>query len=108
MLNSTLDFYRQLFETMKKNGILDISDVVHIAILRYCFGHLVKLDLERATSEWNNHRIRQQKNIKSPCGIPNIMYRWPEKYNARECKKPVNLAEIDLLINTRTKIPKLY
>lgn len=108
LLNSTLDFYRQLFKPMKNDGILDTSDPLHIEVLRYCFAPIVDQELKRSVTEWNQHRIRQQKNIRSPCGIPNIMYHWPQKYKAKDCKKTVNMEEVDFLLRTRTISPQIY
>ena len=36
-------------------------------------------------TEWNTHRIRQQKDTELPSGIPNHIYSLPEEYNLEEC-----------------------
>ena len=36
---------------------------------------------------WNIHRIRNQKGVYLPSGIPNQIYNFPEEYNLRQCGK---------------------
>ena len=38
-------------------------------------------------SVWNNHRVRKQKDVEIPCGIPNHIYDFPEEYNLDDCGK---------------------
>ncbi len=33
---------------------------------------------------WNSHRIRCQRNAEMPKGIPDHLYNFPEKYEARD------------------------
>lgn len=89
-------FFINLFKNMLDERILDIKDPLQIECLRYCFGPLIQRHLENVRKEWNEHRIRKQ----SPDilgGKPNVIYHWPEKYNGRECKKPVAENHINVL-----------
>lgn len=108
LINSTLDFYRKLFKSMKKKRTLNTADMLHVELLKSCFSPVLKLDLEHAAKKWDKHRLCKQKNVKSPNGIPNIMYYWPEKYGAKEYKKPYNLVEVERLLVTKTIQPQLY
>ena len=36
---------------------------------------------------WNIHRIRDQKGVYLPSGVPNHIYNFPEEYNLRQCGK---------------------
>jgi hypothetical protein len=34
---------------------------------------------------WNSHRIRHQKEVHLPNGVPDHIYNFPEEYNLEEC-----------------------
>lgn len=36
---------------------------------------------------WNTHRIRKQKGVYIPDGIPDHVYSFPERYNLKNCGK---------------------
>ncbi|KAJ8669242.1 hypothetical protein QAD02_001831 [Eretmocerus hayati] len=108
LINHTAGFYITLFKNMEARRELDRLNPLHIEVLRYCFGPLLRSDIDRSTSEWNSHRIRQQHDLKVPCGIPDIIYHCPEKYGARNCGKDVHLPGIDALIASQTIEPRLY
>ena len=103
----TAGFYIELFKEMERNLVLDSSDPMHIECLRYCFGHLIRNSAARATKEWNEHRIRTQKNKDAPDGIPNVIYNWPERYGGVEYKKSVDLKDVEKLMPFSVE-PKLY
>ena len=106
--NHTVEFYKRLFEEMEKSGALDSSNKVQIECLRFCFGPILKEDLKRCMKEWNEHRVRKQNDCKSPCGIPNVIYYWPEKYNGIKFEKNIDKEIILKLINQFTIEPKLH
>lgn len=106
--NSTLEHYIRLFKKMQQKNQLDTSNVFEIELLRFCCGPLLVKDLERSTAEWNNHRIRKQPKADISCGIPNIIYNWPERYKATDCRKPIDTRQIELLIKKFTIEPCLY
>lgn len=103
----TAGFYIKLFKDMEKNFVLDVSDPIHIECLRFSFGHLIRNSAKRATKEWNEHRIRSQKNTDVPVGIPNVLYQWPEKVGGEDCSMPVDLDDVENLMQF-TEEPKLY
>lgn len=106
--NQVTTFYIKFFKIMSERNLLDTSNPVHIECLRFCFGPLLQYDLNCALEEWNEHRIRKKNNVRAPCGIPNIMYYWPQKYNTEDCKKIINADDIKKLIDQFTIKPRLY
>ena len=36
---------------------------------------------------WDIHRIRDQKGVYLPSGVPNHIYNFPKEYNLRQCGK---------------------
>uniref|UniRef100_A0ABD2XMX1 Integrase core domain-containing protein n=1 Tax=Trichogramma kaykai TaxID=54128 RepID=A0ABD2XMX1_9HYME len=106
--NHMTEFYIQLFKKMQERAEFDGSNNIHIECLRFCFGHLIQKDLKRAMKEWNEHRVRQQNNQKSPCGIPNVMNNWPEKYGGRTFEKVPDEKLINEFMYECAEEPKLY
>ena len=39
---------------------------------------------------WNNHRIRGQKDLELPTGIPNHLFSFPERYEAERMGIPIS------------------
>lgn len=100
--------YIDFFKILVGKNIYNNKDLLDRDILRFCFGHLIQRDLTTAKNEWNSHRIRAQKARGIPTGIPNVMYNWPEKYGARECKKIVDRAVVQRIKDRFTIQPELY
>lgn len=70
----SLDYWICLFKDMRERNIFNDANIIHVECLRYCFGPLIKLDLEMFRHEWNSHSIRKQKNRHIPSGKPNYLY----------------------------------
>lgn len=75
---------------MRDEGIFDNSDPVQVEAMRFCFSHLIQEDLDKSAREWNQHRIRHQRNMECPSGIPDMMYFVPEVYHSRDFKMPLH------------------
>lgn len=56
--------------------------------------------------EWNEHRIRKQEFRQIAGGKPDLLYLIPEKYNAVERRKIVNLENVNLLMRDYINIEK--
>ena len=93
---------------MQDSNLLDINNPIHIQALQYSFGPLIQYNLYTAKKEWNDHRIRKQNNRNIEGGKPNILYNWPEKYNAEECKVEVEEYKIDVLLKNYSQKPELH
>uniref|UniRef100_A0ABD2WMH5 Integrase core domain-containing protein n=1 Tax=Trichogramma kaykai TaxID=54128 RepID=A0ABD2WMH5_9HYME len=106
--NHTTEFYMRFFKTMQQSGEFDASNNVHVECLRFCFGPLIQKDLTRSLREWNEHRVRQQNHPKSPCGIPNIIYHWPDRYGGKSFIKLPEKEKINKLFKEFTVTPKLF
>lgn len=93
---------------MEEKNMLNSGNIIEIELLRFCFGPLISHGLAICKKEWNEHRIRKQKAIHAPSGIPNILYYWPERYGGVDCKIEVNLNTVDRLIDQFTIKPRLF
>ncbi|KAJ8669224.1 hypothetical protein QAD02_000483 [Eretmocerus hayati] len=103
----SMDYYMQLFRCMEERGLLDGSDM-HKKCMQFCFGPLIKKDLEESKSLWNRHQIRKQSSRNVIHGRPFTMYNLPKKYGTRDYRKPVDLDAVDRLLKNFTVEPQLY
>lgn len=101
------DFYINLFKTMEHENLINVSNPLHIECLRYCFAELIKEDISLARREWNEHRIRKQKNRNASGGIPNLLFKCPGKFEASDFKKAVNLDHVKLPLEKYANEPML-
>lgn len=102
------DFYIHLFKKMEQKNLINISNPIHIQTLQYCFGPLIKEDIEITRKEWNEHRIRKQITRNFIGGIPNEMYDNPEKFGASDHRKPLMQNKMEFLFNKYTKTPTIF
>ncbi|KAH3690697.1 hypothetical protein DPMN_190679 [Dreissena polymorpha] len=69
---------------MVDSGLLRIDDPVHLECLGFCFIPLIQRDLKSFTHLKNSHRIRQQRHVEAPNGIPIVMSYQPKAYGTRD------------------------
>lgn len=103
----TVDWYINLFKSMVSRNMFDGSDL-HVECLRFSFGPVIKNDLVNCKNLWNQHKIRKQQGQNFFGGKPDVMYHDPGKFNARECKKEIDVTKIDNLIHKFTIEPQLF
>lgn len=53
-------------------------------ILAYVSIPVVQKESDIFVRGWNSHRVRQQKDVMLPAGIPDHLFSFPEKYNAED------------------------
>lgn len=107
MWRQGVNFWIGLFKDMRDNNLFNDSNQIHVQCLRYCFGPLIKYDLEMIRKQWNQHRIRKLKSRESLPGKPNCLFYCPEKYGARDCKQKVEQHDIEVCINNYSIFPEL-
>ncbi|CAG2197893.1 unnamed protein product [Mytilus edulis] len=79
MRNFTI-FWKNLFNSLVEEGILNNTDPLHLECVRFCFLPIIQLHLNQFEEMWNTHRIRQQGFAEQCYGIPNVMYFQPIIY----------------------------
>ncbi|XP_021363765.1 uncharacterized protein LOC110457004 [Mizuhopecten yessoensis] len=82
------------FKDMEMRGLLSTSNVGHIECARFSFMNLLQQDLDKVRMEWNQHRVRPNKQGESPTGKPDIMYFMPTLYDTLDYKVPANETDI--------------
>ncbi len=75
-----MDFWISFFKDLQDAGSYDKSNQMYVKSMKYCFGPLIKFDLELCRCKWNRHVIRKHKGEKIKSGKPNHMYYVPEAY----------------------------
>ena len=108
LINHSMNFYIKLFKLMVEENVLDIGNTVHIECLRFCFSDLISFDLDVSRKEWNEHRVRKQNCRNIPSDIPNILFHWPEKVGARDCRKEVAGDDVQRLLDRFAVKPDMY
>ena len=53
-------------------------------LLAYLMIPIIQKQLE-IFKVWNSHRIRAQRDTRSPDGVPNHIYAFPEEYGLEDC-----------------------
>lgn len=55
--------YYNVLHSLEEDGLLDISDVVHLFGVHYIFLPRIKVDLNSFIGGWNNHPLRTAGNL---------------------------------------------
>ena len=61
------------FRTLKNVSYLQL----HKCALAYASAHLINKELEEFKEYWNSHRIRENRSVSLPSGIPNDLFEMP-------------------------------
>lgn len=94
---------------MASENLFDGSQL-HKKCLQLCFGPLLKHDLKCCMKLWNEHKIRKQAGQYFVGGRPDVLFYWPEKFGATDCKKSLDVDEsvIDNLLWECAREPVLF
>lgn len=99
--------YSGIFKAMEFQNMLHIDNKIHIECLRFCFGKVIKDYMSLTRKEWNEHHVRKQNGRNIAGGKPNELYAWPERLEKVDCRQPVNLNHVELLMNEYSVEPHL-
>ncbi|KAJ7053201.1 hypothetical protein C8F01DRAFT_996999 [Mycena amicta] len=58
----TLEAYRQIFDYMEKNELLEMDNIIHSTCLYLVFVNRIQESLDRSREAWNHHRVRTERN----------------------------------------------
>ena len=78
------NWWMEHFKELRESGCYCDSNVVHVECLRFCYMDLIRDELYRAASLWNNHRMRPSANCESPGGRPDLLFSLPEVSDTRD------------------------
>ncbi|KAJ7183595.1 hypothetical protein C8R46DRAFT_884066 [Mycena filopes] len=63
-----LETFRQIFDYLEKNDLLDMENPIHSVCLFLVFHRRIQAALDRACDAWNHHRMRTQRD-KTPIAV---------------------------------------
>ena len=86
MRQHSTDFFIQVFKCLQEQNLFDGSGL-HKKCLQYCFGPLIKRELDLTKDLWNEHRIRKQVARNNIAGKPQLLFNLPENYDALISRK---------------------
>ena len=89
--------FKELLAGLLSSGMYDPHNAADRDILAAVFIPVVQKCLDTYAAEYNNHRIKAQKDLLLPTGIPEVMWTCPEEYGATECGVPLSEADFDFL-----------
>lgn len=64
----SLETFRQIFDYLEKNNLLDMDNPVHSTCLYLVFHHRIQASLDRTREAWNHHRLRTEHD-KTPVAL---------------------------------------
>lgn len=83
-----LQSYMDIFKDLEMSGVLEMTNFLHMECLKFAFMPVIRKELDNHARQWNKHRVRHMKNIRTPTGIPNFLYMNPEFYDSMQQGKP--------------------
>ena len=84
-----MDVWRDFFQDLTIEGKFSTDNPMEKECAFFCFGDLIQNDLDRFSRDWNSHRMR--KNVKTSFngGRPDILYKYPEFMEQRDCLQEI-------------------
>ena len=73
-----LGWWKSFFQDMID---LDIFNPVHVNCIRYCLMNILREEMKRVATQWNQHILSKSQNG-GPCGRPDAMNFLPHLYEA--------------------------
>lgn len=84
-----MEAWIQHLKELEQCGIIDTSSVCDVECIRYCYMDLLRRELNTVLQEWNTHHMRRTSHFDSaPFGKPDIMFYFPQLFEARSYLQP--------------------
>jgi len=75
-------YFKEQLKALLDNHLYDPENVQDRKMLAYIFIPVIQRECNTFVNIWNEHRIREQKDLLLPVGIPDHMFDFPETYGA--------------------------
>lgn len=82
-------FFKTQLKELLQEQEYDPHNYLHRKIMAYVYVPIMQRECNIFVDMWNNHRIRGQKDLELPTGIPNHMFSFPERYGAESMGIPI-------------------
>lgn len=83
-------YFKEHLAYLLQQRYYDPHNAHHRQLMTYVFTPVIQRECDSFVSNWNTHRIREQKNLLLPTGIPNHMFSFPEQYGGMQCGIPIS------------------
>ncbi|XP_066931267.1 uncharacterized protein [Clytia hemisphaerica] len=75
-------FYKSGLRNLVDTGHYDRTNDLHRKMLSFVMVPVIQREIDIFKDKvWNVHRVRSQKDVALPAGVPNHIYDFPEEYN---------------------------
>ncbi|KAI4831136.1 hypothetical protein KUCAC02_002731 [Chaenocephalus aceratus] len=71
-----VQFWMDLFDKLSVDGYFS-DNFLDKSLIQFCFLQIIQEELDEVVLRWNNHRVRQVHNSRSPHGCPSILHAVP-------------------------------
>ena len=78
-------YVKEQLVNLLEQGHYDLQNEVHRNIIAYVYIPVLEREMHLFVTNWNNDRIRFQKDTILPVGVPGHLYSFPEKYSLERC-----------------------
>ena len=82
-------YFREHLAYLLQRRYYDPHNAEHRQLMAYVFIPVIQRECNIFVSNWNTHRIREQKNLLLLSGIPDHMFSFPEQYGGTQCGIPI-------------------
>ncbi|KAK0156578.1 hypothetical protein N1851_000010 [Merluccius polli] len=90
-------FWIELFDKLQEDGFFS-DNFLDKSVIQFCFLQTIQEDINGIVSTWNDHRIRQVHNSRSPHGRPSILHAVPQLYGGRDYLQNVDLEKVEVCL----------
>lgn len=87
-------YFKEQLAYLLQRRYYDPHNMLDRQLLAYVFIPVVQRECDIFVSNWNTHRIREQKNLLLPTGVPNHMFSFPENYGGTQSGIPVSREQL--------------
>ncbi|KAF3833149.1 hypothetical protein F7725_026814, partial [Dissostichus mawsoni] len=93
-----VQFWMDLFDKLSVDGYFS-DNFLDKSLILFCFLQIIQEELNEVVLTWNNHRVRQVHNSRSPHGRPSILHAVPHLYGGRDCLHHVDLEKVQVCLD---------
>lgn len=83
-------YFKEQLKHLLDTNAYDPENIEDRKMLAYIYIPVIQRECDKFVSLWNSHRIRSQKGLELPCGVPDHMFNFPEKYGGAKDGYPVS------------------
>ena len=87
-------YFKEQLVNLLEQGHYDLQNEIHRNIIAYVYVLVLEREMHLFVTNWNNGRIRFQKDTILPVGVTVHIYSFPEKYNLEKCDLSISKKQL--------------